>query len=115
MDSILDTVKTGLGVQLDDHVFDNELVLHINSAIMSSFQSIGIGVNDFFILDSAQTWADYIGADTNLEGIKTLIVLKTRLIFDPPTSSFVIESLNRQIDELTWRLMVKNETETPTV
>ena len=36
--------------------------------------------------------------------IKTYVYLKVKLVFDPPQSSSVTDSINRQISELEWRM-----------
>lgn len=33
--------------------------------------------------------------------------MKVRLLFDPPLSSAAIESINRQISEFEWRLLLQ--------
>ena len=38
--------------------------------------------------------------------IKTYIYLKVRLVFDPPSSSALLESINRTIAELEWRIFL---------
>ena len=48
MESILDSVKTLLGIQTDDYSFDKELVIHINSALMSLYQA-ACGLQNFEI------------------------------------------------------------------
>jgi hypothetical protein len=34
------------------------------------------------------------------------VYLKVRLLFDPPTSSYAIDAINKQISELEWRIVV---------
>ena len=41
-----------------------------------------------------------------LEAVKTYMYLKVRLIFDPPTSGIVTESMNKMVSEYEWRLNV---------
>ena len=43
---------------------------------------------------------------SRMEMVKTYVSKKTRLIFDPPTSSSVMEALKGIISELEWRLNV---------
>ena len=42
--------------------------------------------------------------------VESYIPLKVRLLFDPPTSTPVMECLNRMISELEWRLQTEFET-----
>jgi hypothetical protein len=111
MDSILTSIKKLLGIEEDYTQFDPDIIIYINSTFMSLNQ-IGVGPETgFTISDKIKKWSDYLGENTNLEAVKSYIYLKTRLIFDPPTSSFVLEAIERQITELEWRLMVQTEPE----
>ena len=53
---------------------------------------------------------DFIGDDPRLESVRSFIHLKVKLLFDPPMSSAVIESINHMIEELEWRLTVIADT-----
>ena len=80
--------------------------MHINSAF-SSLTQLGVGPQDgFFIKDETDLWTDFIQDDKRLEFVKTYIYLKVKLVFDPPLSSSVLDAMNRQINELEWRLNV---------
>ena len=108
-DSILTSVKKLLGIPEDYDPFDKDVVMHINTAFFSLNQ-IGVGPpNGFVISDKTTTWSEYLTDSTNLEAVKSYIYLKVRLLFDPPTSSIITESINRQITELEWRLNVAVE------
>lgn len=52
----------------------------------------------------AAVWSDFIGSKTSIEAVKTYMYMKVRMMFDPPTSSGVGEAMNRNIEELEWRL-----------
>lgn len=109
MESILTSVKKMLGIDESYEHFDIDIIMHINTAFMT-LQQIGVGPSEgFFIEDDTTTWADYLPEFTNFQAVKTYIYLKVRLVFDPPTSSAVMESINRQISELEWRLNVAAE------
>ena len=111
MDSILTTVKKLLGIDEEDVSFDTDVVVSINTAIPSLSQ-MGIGPpNGFIVTSKDQKWTDYISDTTiNLEGVKTYLYLKTKLIFDPPTNSTVIQSIENNLKELEWRMMLAVET-----
>lgn len=106
MDSILITIKGMLGISSDDTTFDIDILVLINSALMV-LRQLGIGSNDFSVSDSTQTWSQLITSGTNLEGVKTYLYLKVRVVFDPPSSSAVLEAFNRVISELESRLMIQ--------
>lgn len=111
MDSILNNVKKLLGIDSEDDSFDVDVMAIINSTIPALAQ-MGIGPSNGFIITSTENkWTDWIAAPTvNLEGVKTYLYLKTKLIFDPPTNSTVIEAFNKSLSELEWRMMLAVET-----
>lgn len=107
--SILSEVKKMLGIEPDITHFDQELILHINSSMLAVTQ-IGIGPSKgFMVVDDKTEWSELLGLYKDLEAVKTLLYLKVRLIFDPPSNSFLIESINKTIDEFTWRLLVQQQ------
>lgn len=107
MDSILDSIKKLLGIQPDYTSFDEDITVAINSAF-ATLNQIGVGPEGgYMIEDNTQTWTDYI-TSTNLNMVKSYVYMKARLHFDPPTGG-VLDSLNRQIAELEWRLYVEGD------
>jgi len=115
MDSILTSVKKMLGIEPEYTHFDPDIILNVNSVLLSLNQ-IGVGPNTgFSITGSDEKWTDLLGTRIDLEAVKTLIYLKVRLLFDPPTSSFVLEAMERQITEFEWRLNVQIENAMPIV
>ena len=79
--------------------------MHINS-VLSILTQIGVGPSEGFrIEDDLATWEDFLGDDTDYEAVKSYVHLRVKLLFDTSTlSSAVIESMNRMISELEWRL-----------
>lgn len=108
-DSILQSVKKGLGIPLEDDGFDAELIIHINTALMILTQ-LGVGPNGgVFITNQEDSWTSVIEGNLDLEMVKTYVILRVKLIFDPPSSSFVLESIKNQLQEFEWRLNVQVE------
>lgn len=108
MGSILDDVKKVLGLDTEYTVFDKDLIIHINTVFMILNQ-IGVGPYDgFTINDNSTTWTEYVN-DDKLEAIKTYIYLRVRLLFDPPTNSFLITAMESQMREIEWRLNLRGE------
>ena len=106
MDSILTSIKKLLGVTEEYENFDQDIIMHINSAFMILNQ-LGVGPKSgFSISDKSSTWDEFIPESSNLEAVKTYVHLKVKLMFDPPLSSTVIEAIKSQINELEWRLNV---------
>ena len=108
-DSILTSIKKLLGITEEYEHFDQDIIIHINSVFMILNQ-LGVGPsNGFSITDKTAVWSDFISEGANLESVKSYIYLKVRLLFDPPTTSAVMESMNRMISELEFRLNVSAE------
>lgn len=106
-ESILESVKEGIGVLgAYDDAFDSQILTHINTVFMTLNQ-LGVGTEEpFFISDETTTWSDFLGSDKNYEAVKTYVILKVRLLFDPPTGS-LYNALKETVNELEWRLNVQ--------
>jgi hypothetical protein len=103
-DSILDSTKKILGLSSDYTPFDLDIITHLNSAF-STLSQLGVGPEDgFYITDSEPTWDDFLAPENQLNMVKTYVFLKVRMMFDPPSTSYLIEAMNQQILEHEWRL-----------
>lgn len=109
-DSILLTVKKMLGIAEEYLAFDIDLIVNINSVFLTLNQ-LGIGPTvPFRIEGTDETWTDFLGDQRNkVAGVETYVYLKTRLLFDPPTNSFLVDAMQKQCDELEWRLNIQVE------
>ena len=106
MESILTSIKKLLGMDEDYTAFDTDVIFHINS-VFAILTQLGVGPpNGFRIEGSSTTWLEYTQDNLLIEDVKTYMYLKVKLIFDPPSSSAVIESMNKLISEFEWRLNV---------
>lgn len=109
MESILTSVKKLLGIAEEYTAFDPDIIMSINSAF-AILEQLGVGPDGgFFITDSSTTWNDYFGASEDIEqneAVKNYIALKVKLMFDPPTSSTVMQATTNLTSELEWRLNV---------
>jgi hypothetical protein len=105
MESILISIKKMLGLSEDYRQFDNDIIMHINTVFLNLTQ-LGVGPEAGFIIeDDSAYWSDFIDIENpQLHAVKTYMYLKVKLVFDPPLSSAVIESMKNQIAELEWRL-----------
>ena len=102
--SILTSIKKLLGIAEDYAEFDEDIMTHINSVFLNLTQ-LGVGPEEgFMIEDDTAEWEDFINNSVQLQAVKTYVYLKVKLLFDPPLSSSVTESINRMIAELEWRL-----------
>lgn len=114
MDSILDSVKKVLGIDKDYDVFDVDILMHINS-VFATLNQLGVGPEaGYSIEDASPTWSDYLGDDLRLNNVKTYVYLRVRMLFDPPTTSYLLNAYEKQIQEAEWRINVTRESETYT-
>lgn len=106
MDSILTSIKKLLGISEEYTQFDDDIIMHINTVFLNLTQ-LGVGPEEGFLIeDDVAEWEDFIEDNAQLQAVKSYVYLKVKLLFDPPLSSSVIESMNRMIAELEWRLNV---------
>lgn len=106
MESILTSIKKLLGISEEYTHFDSDLVMHINS-VFSILTQLGVGPADgFLITDASAKWTDFIPDGKDLEMVKSYMYQKVRLLFDPPLSSSVMESMSNMVKEFEWRLQV---------
>ena len=109
MESILTSIKKLLGIDEEYENFDPDIIMHINSVFMILNQ-LGVGPSEgFSIQDSNSVWSDFMPSGSNLEAVKSYMHLKVKLMFDPPSSSAVMDAINRTIAELEWRLNVASD------
>lgn len=107
--SILDSVKKSLNLAADYTPFDQEVIMHINS-VFSTLNQLGIGPDvGFMIEDADTTWDAFLGSDPRLNNVKTYVFLRVKLLFDPPNTGFTTAAIERQIEQLEWRLNVQRE------
>lgn len=102
MESILNSIKQLIGPSASYDIFDNDLIMHINTVFFTLCQ-LGVTEEPFVISGTEEVWEDF-HADTDLEAVKTYVYLKCRMYFDPPTNSALISAINEQIKELEVRL-----------
>jgi hypothetical protein len=107
--SILTSTKKILGIDENYTVFDLDIITHINSAF-STLTQLGVGPAEGFMISGVdEIWTDFIAEDFQYNSVKSYIYLKTRQLFDPPQTSYLISAVERQIQELEWRLNVHRE------
>lgn len=106
-ESILNSIKKLSGIAEDYDAFDTDLILYINS-VFSTLFSLGVGPSKPYKIENAEnTWDEFTENNTEIEMVKPYVYMKVRLMFDPPTNSFVINSFNEQIKEMEFRMHVE--------
>ena len=107
--SILTSIKKSLGIEAEYTHFDEELIMHINSVFMILTQ-LGVGPEEGFeIEDETSKWSDFVEDRIDLNGLKTYIYQKVRLIFDPPQMGYLVDVIKQSCTEFEWRLNVQAE------
>lgn len=104
-ESILNSVKKLLGIPIDFHEFDSDIIMNINAAIFA-LRQIGVGPEEgFTITGEGETYEDFLGPDNKeIPQVKMYLFYKTKLSFDPPTSGTVTECIKEFIREAECRL-----------
>lgn len=109
---ILSDLRKSAGSTEDyDEYFDSQLMMHANTLFALLIQ-VGVGPETGFkVEDAGTTWDEYYAQcknpeDPKLKMVESYICIKTRILFDPPTNSTVLQSLNDTAKELEWRLNV---------
>jgi len=108
-DSILQSTKKLLQIDRSYDAFDLDIITGINTAFSALFQA-GVGpVEGYQIEDETSLWSEFIGNNMSINQVKTYVQLRVRLLFDAPTSSFGLAAIEKQIEELIWRLNVADD------
>lgn len=109
-DSILTSIKKLMGLTEEYDAFDQDILILINS-VLFELEQIGVKAKEGFVLsDKTAVWSDYSDDDRLLNVLKPYIYMKTKLTFDPPTSSGALDSMNRIIDRFEWRINLYADT-----
>ena len=108
-DSIVATIKKMLGLTDDYTPFDMDVIVHINAAFMVLCQ-MGVGPKEGFqVTDYDQTWGEFLTNQVMLGGVKTYVYLYVKMLFDPPTNSFLMDAYKSQAEQILGRLNVQAE------
>ena len=102
--SILTSTKKILGLDAVYTAFDLDILTHVNAAFATLAQ-LGVGPADgFYIEDESSTWDELGVPDQQLSLVKSYFYLKVKMLFDPPTTSFLLKAQEAQIEQFEWRL-----------
>lgn len=102
-ESILDSVKLGLGITEDYPYFDEQLKLYTNAALAVLAQT-GVGSEGFTITSASSKWSEFLGDKMNrLDYSKAYVIMKVRLMFDPPQNSSALQAMKDLLAEYEWR------------
>ena len=105
MGTILEDTKKALGIVPGYEAFDDQILMHINTARMDLAQ---VGAKCNTPIEKTTGW-DVFDSIDDVSAIKSYIAMKVRLIFDPPSNSFVVTSYQKLIEEAAWRIVFQTE------
>lgn len=107
MDTVLADVRKILGGEMVPNNFDPQIIIHINTVLAISDQLSDMLAKK--VVDKDTVWEDIIPNIEENEAIKSYVGLKVKKMFDPPTSSVLMTSLDENIRELEWRIGVDSK------
>ena len=102
--AILTEVKRQNGIEEEVTEFDFDILSLINGAFFTLFQ-LGVGPETPFTVDTDTTFDEFT-TQVPYDVILNYLVLKTKIVFDPPTSSAVIDAYKDRISELEFRMNI---------
>ena len=105
--SILLSTKDVLNIETGQTVFDEQVLIAINAAFsVRDDRGVIYGV---VVSDETATWSGLGLEDHVTNMVKTYVNLKARMLFDPPTTSYLVDAMEEQIREFEIRLSLKRE------
>lgn len=108
-DSILVSTKKNVGLAEDYQAFDSDIIMYINSAL-SSLSQLGVGPEGGYQITGAEeTWESLLGGDPRLNNVKTYVTLKVKMLFDPPTTGYLMTAMEKNLQEHEFRINVQRE------
>ena len=111
-ESILDSIKSLLPIDKDITDFDGDLIVLINSSLSRLLQ-LGVGEKPFRIEGSSETWSQLLNKEEYLDAVKEVVFIDVKMVFDPPTSSVVMEALKAIRNEDMYRITTQIEIANP--
>jgi hypothetical protein len=109
-ESIFESIKSLLGPDASYDVFDQAILIHINTAI-SVLTQLGVGPKTgFSITGPDETWSDLFGDsrhDLNL--CKDYIYMYVKIVWDPSASGTIANAMEERMKELTYRIILAAE------
>ena len=100
--TILSSVKKSLGILPEYTAFDEPILDNINMALARLHQ-LGVGPEEGYKASEETLWSDSI-TEPRFNMIKEYVTLKTRILFDPPSTSFLLQSYEDELKDLEWRI-----------
>lgn len=108
MSSILNDIKHALGILPENTAFDSDVMIFVNGAI-GTLTQLGVGpLVGYQITGPDNQWEEFY-TDARLNAVRSYLILCAKLQFTPPDTGFVMGSMERQKQEMEYRLNVTAE------
>ena len=104
MSTVLNRVKKMLGLADDYDVYDVEILSLINQAGFT-IEHIS-GVPNVFPINESTTVDELSTISPHVDYLVTYLYIKVRLVFDPPSTGYLVDVLKEHLREIEWRLEV---------
>lgn len=103
--SILTDVKKLIGITEEDQAFDTDIRVLINSSL-ARLSQLGVesSTGKMQITGYDETWGCLFGDNEKLNQIQEYIFLRTKLVFDPPSSATTTQTFKERVQELEWEI-----------
>lgn len=112
--SILISTKKYLGLVETYTIFDDELITLING-VFAQLYTLGVGPSEPFEISSeGELWSSFLGTNTHINEVSLYVFLNVQLLFDPPSSSYVLTAKQAQISKLEYELYLTCDPDVPT-
>lgn len=105
-DSVLKTIKSMIGPSVLYDGFDLDLKIHINSILMY-LADIGAVTKGTVVTSENTTWDEILNGNKNIEGIKSLIQIRCRIMFDCPSNGTMLKALQDEANRLEWYILME--------
>ena len=106
-DSVLNSVKSMIGISADETVFDDQILIFIN-ATLSTLEQLGVPFKITPVaVDSTRLYSDLLDDELLLGYIQAYMGVKSRMLFDTPPASTVVNALDNAAKEWEWRIMIE--------
>ena len=111
---ILISTKKYLGLVETYTIFDDELITLING-VFAQLYTLGVGPSEPFEISSeGELWSSFLGTNTHINEVSLYVFLNVQLLFDPPSSSYVLTAKQAQISKLEYELYLTCDPDVPT-
>lgn len=109
-ESILTSVKKIIGIDEDDTSFDLDIIIDIN-LVFAKLRQFGGSDGPFVIKGYEEEWADVTSNENILPFLPVFVGYSAKLIFDPPSSSTLMENYKDLIKECEFRIFIETPDE----